>query len=283
MKKICKWVYAFLVDLINTIVSACSVVLFSNKLAYKYFKSVIKYSTNNTLYILGNGSSLNQFLESGEELPKDIMVVNHFAKSEHFKKVQPRHYIIVDNNLCIAPETEKGRIAREELIKSFLSVDWNMNLYMPSDSNKEMIRNLKSNSNLNIILFNRTPISGFKAFCYFFFNIRLGMPLPQNVSNAAVFCGIASGFTTIYLYGTEHSWAKYFDVDPSNHRIYLNDGHFYEKDNIRYLPKGEYMRWLKDISNALNSHHILRGYADYSHVKIINKTKQSFVEAYDYE
>lgn len=283
MKKICKWVYAFLVDLINTIVSACSVVLFSNKLAYKYFKSVIKYSTNNTLYILGNGSSLNQFLESGEELPKDIMVVNHFAKSEHFKKVQPRHYIIVDNNLCIAPETEKGRIAREELIKSFLSVDWNMNLYMPSDSNKEMIRNLKSNPNLNIILFNRTPVKGFNLVNNYLYDLRWGMPIPQNVTNAAVFCGIAAGFKTIFLYGAEHSWAKSFDVDPETHQIYINDGHFYEKDNVRLVKKGVYKEWLYAIYLALKSHEELRRYADIRGVKIINKSPQSFVDAYDFE
>lgn len=87
----------------------------------------------------------------------------------------------------------------------------------------------------------------------------------------------------IYLYGVEHSWTKTFDVDPETHRIFLNDGHFYEKENKRYLPQGEYVRWLKYISMALKSHYELRFYADRCQVKIINKTKQSFIEAYDYD
>lgn len=283
MKKIAKKLYEIVSNLTQTTISLLSVLLFSKKCVRKNFKALSGSQIDKPLYILGNGNSLNEFLQSGEPMPENLMVLNHFASSPFFRQVKPRNYIIVDNNLCIAPETPEGKVAQERLIKSLLSVDWAMNLYMPTDSKKELIEEFKASKFLNLVLFNRTPVDGFKWVCYKLYDSRLGMPIPQNVTNAAVFCGIASGYKTIYLYGAEHSWAKFFDVDPSNHRIFLNDGHFYEKDNIRYLPKGEYMRWLKDISTALYSHYKLRSYADYCHVRVINKTKNSFVEAYEYE
>jgi hypothetical protein len=283
MKKVAKKIYECTTLLMKTLVSLCSVLLFSKYNVKKVFKNIQESIQNEPLYILGNGNSLNSFLESGKDIPENLMVVNHFASSPFFRQVKPRNYIIVDNNLCIAPETPEGTVARDNLINSFLRVDWEMNLYMPTDSSVELLCDLKKNENLNIVQFNRTPVDGFYCICDWLYDMRLGMPIPQNVTNAAIFCGIASGYKTIYLYGAEHSWTKSFEVDPVTHQVYMNDGHFYQNDNKRYIEKGVYKEWLKAIYLALKSHEELRRYADKRGVKVINRTPQSFVDAYDFE
>ena len=109
------------------------------------------------------------------------------------------------------------------------------------------------------------------------------MPRPQNISNAAIFCAINSGYKKIYLYGVEHSWLKSFDVDPVNHKIYANDSHYYKNEYIRYYKRGEYCRVLRNQYLTFKSHFMLRDYADSENIKIVNKTKNSFIEAYEFD
>lgn len=284
MKKFFKTVLSLLSQSGDTLISIMSAIVFSKYNTRKNFKRVLKdKDCPKEIYILGNGSSLNTFLEErSSNMPEHVMVVNYFATTPQFKSLKPKHYIMLDNNLCIKAD-EGNASHQQKLIKALSEIDWNINLYMPADSDSSLISLFKTNQFINVVLYNRTPIDGITAITHFFYNMRLGMPRPQNVSNAAVFCAIASGFKTIYLYGVEHSWTKAFDVDPDTHRVFLDDGHFYESENKRFLPKGEYMRWLNDIAWALRSHYTLRKYADSCGVRIVNKTKQSFVEAYDYE
>lgn len=282
MKSFCKWLVNSLHLFNETAISIAAALVFSKLGTKKNFLKVI-HSPNDAIYILGNGKSLNSFLsENKSNMPEHIMVVNYFATAPQFRTIKPRHYIMIDNNLCIKAD-EGNEKAQSELVEALLEIDWNINLYIPTDSNSDLLKKLSANPHINLILFNRTPVDGIKNITYCMYNLRMGMPRPQNVTNAAVFCAVAAGFKTVYLYGVEYSWTKSFDVDPETHRVFLNDGHFYKNEYIRYLPKGEYMRWLNDIAWALRSHYTLRGYADYCGVRVINKTKQSFVEAYEYE
>lgn len=284
MKKRLKLILNCVIVFSTTLVSILSVVVFSKYFTKNYFKTILNGNDSHTnIYILGNGSSLTSFLdEKKTDMPEHIMVVNYFATAPQFKLLKPKHYIMLDNNLCI--KANEGNLSsQQKLIKALLEVDWKLNLYTPADSDPSLIQEFRKNININLVLYNRTPVDGYKFITHKLYDWCLGMPRPQNVSNAAVFCAIAAGFKLIYLYGVEHSWTKTFDVDPETHRIFLNDGHFYEKENKRYLPQGEYVRWLKYISMALKSHYELRFYADRCQVKIINKTKQSFIEAYDYD
>lgn len=43
------------------------------------------------------------------------------------------------------------------------------------------------------------------------------------------------GYESIYLYGVEFSWTKTMDVDPSNGKMFFNDGHFYENQKYDIL------------------------------------------------
>ena len=283
MKKTIKKIIRQINALGMSLFSLVSSMVFSKYNTKKYFSSVLKDSHEfNEIFILGNGSSLNTFLETHKEnMPEHVMVVNYFATTPQFRELKPKHYIMLDNNLCIKAD-EGNAIEQQKLIKALLEIDWNINLYTPADSDPNLIIEFRKNKRINLILYNRTPIDGIRCFSHFLYDLRLGMPRPQNVSNAAVFCAIAAGFNRIYLYGIEHSWTKSFDVDLETHRIFLNDGHFYEQENKRFLPINDYSKWLLWIHYALESHLRLREYADRIGVEIFNMTEQSFVEAYKY-
>lgn len=282
MKKIMKWLYGTTIQLCNSVVSFFSVLFFSSFKTGKSFKQIKKEISNDDVcYIIANGPSLNSFLEKGNYPKKGLMVVNYFSLSPYFKKLKPDNYIVADQSM-IGRANEEDINDVNNVYTEINSIDWKMNMFFPADVSPAIVNKISSNDNIRIIYYNRTPIDGFKSLRHFLYKHNLGMPRPQNITNAAVFCAINLGYKKIYLYGAEHSWLKSFECDPRNHKIYMNDGHFYEEENMRYFNRGEYCDWCLYIHMALVSHFMLREYADYCGAKVINKTPQSFVEAYEF-
>ncbi len=287
MKKILKQLSKFSEELMESMVSLISIIFFSSFKTNKFFKlEKKKRKEGDACYILCNSPSLQSVLEN-EMIPEhNVCVVNFFGNSDSFTKVKPDYYFVLDNILVGRATKERMEKVKEpvnKLYNNLMNVTWPMTLFFPCDGNKKIIRKLKANPNISVTLFNKTPVSGFKGLSYFLYRLNLGMPRPQNISNAAIFCAINAGFKKIYLYGVEHSWQKSFDVDPETHRIYANDGHFYKKENIRYYKRGDYCRVLLNHHLVFKSHFMLREYANYLNVKIVNKTANSFIEAYEFE
>ncbi len=287
MKRFLKAVYENCGDLFDSIISVISILFFSSFTVNNHFKKEKRKRTKDDVcYILCNGPSLQTLLDSGNIPEKNIFVVNFFANTDVFFKIKPDNYFVLDNILVGRATKERMDRAQNvvnQLYENFAKVTWPMNLYYPSDGSKKVLSRILENSNITARIFNKTPVSGLKCLSHFLYRKNLGMPRPQNISNAAIFCAINSGYIKIYLYGVEHSWQKSFEVDPENHKIYANDGHFYKKDNIRYYKRGDYCRLLLLHHLAFKSHFMLREYADAVGAKIINKTANSFIEAYEFE
>lgn len=284
MKNALKRIYSFVRSLVDTLVSIICVIFFSRINCNAYFKKQRQSRKDgDACHILCNGPSLSSFLNQDRTICGDLLVVNFFGLTSSFKQLKPRNYIVLDNILRgYAAGTEDEEMVNQ-LYDSLLSVDWPMNFYYPNNGKKSIIKLLSRNTNIKVCIYNMTPVNGLGCVKHWLFKKSLGMPLPQNISNAAVFCALNSGYKKIYLYGVEHSWLKNFDVDPKTHKIYLNDGHFYQEENIRWFNRGEYRDWLLFVYKAMSSHFELRDYADYLNSTIINKTPASFVEAYEFE
>lgn len=283
MKKFLKFLYQSAGLCFDSIVALLSVLMFSSFKSNRVFKQQCNLYNDSDCFILGNGSSLAAFLEDCTFEDKNIMVVNFFASTPYFKKIKPNFYIVLDNILIGRSERQSSKEKVEKLYNDLLSVNWPITFLYPSNGDKGIFELLRKNKFITTIKYNMTPVSGIKGISHWLYRKSLGMPLPQNISNAAVFCAINLGFKKVYLYGVEHSWMKSFDVHPEYHRIYMNDGHFYEKENIRWFNRGDYCNWLKYIHRAMLSHFELRDYADSLGVKVINKTSKSFIEAYEFE
>ena len=94
---------------------------------------------------------------------------------------------------------------------------------------------------------------------------------------------INMGYKQIYLYGAEFSWTKNIDVDPENNKVFLNDSHFYNKTDIVYYNNGWYKWYLEAVVEMLDGTERIASYADEMKVKIFNRTKGSFIDAFEYE
>ena len=86
----------------------------------------------------------------------------------------------------------------------------------------------------------------------------------------------------------EHSWTKLLTVNDDND-VCLYNPHFFDKNDVE-------VRTFKEIHHATSgwrmhevlmayammfeSYWVLRDYADYLHVDIINKTEGSFIDAF---
>lgn len=284
MKEKCKLLYFFCVRLLETFVSLLSVCLFSSFRINRKFEAISKMiAPNKECRILCNGPSLMEVLagKGFEDNDTDFFVVNFFATTEYFTIVKPNNYIILDPNL--RNDNSKHKEARDKLIQALNTVDWNMNLFVPIDVVHLFNEYFKENSCIKVVEYNHTPISGFDLIVNYLYRKSLGMPRAQNILNAAIFCAINLGYSKIYIYGAEHSWTKNFDVDPVSHRIFLNDCHFYKSEHIRYMPKGDYAKWLRWIAIMMETHEKLREYADTKGARVVNKTPGSFIEYYDYK
>lgn len=286
MKKLLKGFFSFTKQLFDTIVSIFSALLFSSYKVDKYFKRQRKARTQGEVCnILCNGPSLAPVLDSDHPVFENSFAVNYFAFSEHYQKIKPNNYIVLDNaDTGTVPLTEQEKKDVERFYNIMVyETNWPMTFYYPNNGKKEYIDIISKNKNINVVVYNMTPISGFKKVCHWLYRHSLGMPRPQNISNAAVFCALNAGFKKIYLYGAELSWMKQFEVHPKTHKLYMNDGHFYEEDNIRWFERGTYCNWLLYIHMGLKSHFDLREYADSIGAKIINKCPTSYIEAYEFE
>lgn len=286
MKEFLKKLYAVTQKLIESLISIGSVLLFSIFKADAHFKRERnKRKHDEACHILCNGPSLSSFLETDNSNLENVFALNYFALTDQYKKYKPNCYIVLDNiDIGRQVLTEQEKVTVDRFYDAVVrETTWPMTFYYPSNGTKDHIKFLSQNKNITVVVFNMTPVSGFKFINNWLFKHSLGMPRPQNVSNAAIFCALNAGFKRIYLYGVDHSWMKSFDVHPETHRVYLNDGHFYEKENIRWFDRGAYRDWLLWTYMALQSHFDLRDYADYIGAKVINKTPSSFIEAYEFE
>ena len=287
MKKTLIGLHGFCRELLESFVSILSVIFFSSFKTNKYFRTEKKKRKDSDVcYILCNGPSLQSLLDSNNVPDKNMFVVNFFANTEVFFKIKPDNYFVLDNILvgrATKERMERAQTVVDQLYENLSKVSWSMNLYYPSDGSKKVLSRILENKNITAHIYNKTPVSGLKCLSLFLYKKNLGMPRPENISNAAVFCALNSGYKKIYLYGVEHSWMRSFDIHPETHRLYMNDGHFYEKENIRWFKRGDYLNWLGSTQQAMKSHFELRSYADSIGAKIVNKTPTSFIEAYEFE
>lgn len=98
---------------------------------------------------------------------------------------------------------------------------------------------------------------------------------------------INSGYKTIYLFGVDHSWTTQLCVNTLN-QVCLRDLHYYDNKHVDLKPwlkgSGEPYKMhevLRDLAHMFDSYHELQNYANYiNNTKIINKSKESFIDAF---
>ncbi len=238
------------------------------------------------LVILGNGPSLNDTMANNKEflLARHLLAVNFAANTPIFTELKPKFYMLTDPVFFNRMELDNV----QQLWRNFAeTVDWEMTLFIPTKAKKkgDWFNNVIKNKNITICTYNMTPVEGVQWFENMAYNHHWGMPRPRNVLIPSIMQGIAMRYKTIYLAGADHSWLKTLSVDDDN-RVVSIQPHFYkEAKSEEERIKKDYMniplhQVLESMYIAFRTYHVIRRYADYRGVKVLNITPNSFVDAF---
>ncbi len=236
-----------------------------------------------TLLILANGPSLKNIIDGIIPIKDnyDIRVVNDFCRHPSFFIIKPSSYVFADP--LFFNDTPRAK----EVISLLANVDWEMTMYVPYVYHKNIQQKI-NNPNITIIPYHTTPYrSGWKSLRTYLFKKGLTMPRPQNVAIPSIFIGINEGYNTIELYGVDHSWTKEIRVNLKN-QVCMTDSHFYDASKVALKP---FLKWdgseyliadlLSDLAWMFDGYYKLKDYADSVGCHIINKTPESFIDAFE--
>lgn len=280
MKILLKKLYAWAVNLMQTIVSICSVLVFTKRGTPNLKTLSREMELKDECYLLGTGPSLKKVLETKGYLErKTFMVMNNFFRSEYFDVVKPRFIVLVDPAYFREINDDFSKASREDMIKAMNAITWEMTLIVPYEFQGSVSQKRIVNEKVKYCYINNIPVDGFTKVSHWFYRRNLGMPLPCNVMIAAIFCCINIGYKKVYLLGAEHSWTKDLRVNDQNQVCYYDD-HFYDNKSMRVVPNTDISSMLLQISKGFNSHKQLHRYAESEYCEVYNLTEGSFIDAY---
>lgn len=280
MKKFLKNIYwccsAILVKLFITVKSLVSIIVRTD------LRNHIPQMGNAPLLtILANGPSLKEELPEIDYSEGDFCVVNNFYMSPYYAMIKPKYHVLAD------PAYFNQSVNIEPFIQS---VNWELKLLVPYYAWKRMniLRNLP-NKYITVVPYHAVKMVSFKCIDYLLYKIGLAMPGIPNVLAPSIFCGINMGYKKIVIYGVDHSWTENIRVNNEN-QVCLTDSHFYDQEEVSLKPwrkasegHGVYKMYeiLGDLARTFEVYHILKGYAHSQKCHIVNKTKRSYIDAFE--
>jgi len=278
----------FVENLVKTILSIVKIILMSD---FKV-KALKMPDVKEECYVLGNGPSLNQVLETKLSVleQKDCFGVNFFWKSEYYKKIKPRFYIIASTNYWAVGKVDANEQGRRETFDNISkNTDWKMTLVVPAIArkHKKWQEVIAQNPNIDIQYINLTPIEGFNSFINSALKRNLGLPRPHNVLIPAIKIAIDLQYKNINILGADHSWLKEIYVGSDN-KVYLTQKHFYDNKpapEVMYDGTSNRVRNIADMLMkfvySFKSYYVLKQYASKNNVNVYNLTKDSYIDAFD--
>lgn len=269
-----KCIFGFLERLFFTTVWIVKILIYSD------LKNHIRKVDNaGVMTIIANGPSLKEEISRIDINEGDFCVVNEIFYSSYYKIIKPRYHVMMDSIYFI----------NEDYFNTIINeVDWDMKLFVPFRKIK-LLKLLKQmpNKHIKVIPFHINEHTGKEFFRINMYKRGLSMPMPQNVLIPSIFNAINMGYKEIRLYGVDHSWTESLRVNNRN-QVCQIQSHFYDSNNnmepwYKWNMKEIYKMHeiLHDLSNTFKSYHLLKEYADKRGCKIINFTKNSFIDAFE--
>ncbi|MFD2569932.1 hypothetical protein ACFSUS_04755 [Spirosoma soli] len=245
--------------------------------------------------VLGNGPSLSDSLANHLDflLETELVCVNFFAATDHFTRLRPANYVLADPNCFTFNETTVGREDLHQIIAALISrVDWPMRLFVPNfGKGSYFIRKVEvGNPVIKIVYYNPTIVRGFAWFRHWLYSTNMGMLQAQTVIVTALNLSINRGFKQIFLFGADTSWHEQIRIDDQN-QLLIKQIHFYDKPkDAAFAPVYSDPHRTKTFTMAsqfLSLHKVFRGYemlreyADYKGVRILNASAKSYIDAFE--
>lgn len=278
----------FFKNLFSSLLSIVKVFLLS-KFFVKLPKPTLKKAS-----ILGNGPSLRTTLASDLSFIEttDIYAVNLFASSAEFTQIKPQNYVMLDPAFFLFSQENNGREDIKKTLDCLIkNTSWEMNLFVPQKAKKSfLVKEIaQNNQNIQFQYFNYTIVEGFTWFRHRMFNLNLGMPQCQNILACALFLAIRRKYDEIYLFGADHSWHEEIRVSESND-IEVKQVHFYDKaDQVKHQKvldvntktHSDLQAIFLSLYKVFYGYGILKQYADYQSIKVLNASKKSYIDTFE--
>jgi hypothetical protein len=254
---------------------------------------------NRDCLLIMNGPGLSESLaEIMLEDQRDILVVNHFADSPEFARLQPKHYVFQDSYFWesrVLETFEKRRETTFAVIRT--TVDWPMTVYLPGRCKRRKWLNKKlSNPNIKIVYFQSNFLkhssgdfsSIIHATKWLFQCWRIGFlaPPPENVLVAALYLSAQLGYRRLRIVGADFTFFRELEVDQQTNQVIRRVKHFYgeeirpvSKDKAGKLPSNmayEMMKW----SRAFRALEVMAQYLSWRQVQVINASSHSMIDCF---
>ena len=283
MKKMLKEIVLSVEDIIKFI-RPLGLITFVKKFRY----DVKLLNKKNNIIIVGNGPSATQFFD---EVSKhrdnfDLCTVNFAILTKSFFDVRPEYLVLADPLFFTHLEDERVK----NVLATITKVNWKLTILIPYSKDKSFRKVVERNINVQLMFFSgicwdAKSIIGrwlrMRLYC-----LGLLSPRIQNVIVACIFCSIHLGYREIKLYGVEHSWIKDIVVNEKN-EVCLVDRHYYgtekkpwKKDEFNTFKMDEI---LNTLAYTFKSYWELNELAKAKNVRIVNMTKESFIDAFERE
>jgi len=262
----------FFTSLFQSCLSILKIALLSN-----WFASLKKFGKDeDECAVLGNGPCLNKDFELNLEFikSKKKLCVNFFALSKEYEIIRPDIYVLSAPEFWLKNTTDWFKDKRAQLIENLVSrTSWQMTLLIPFAAKKsEFCQKIRSQRNITVIFYNNTPVEGFKSIVNILFKMNLGMPRPHNVLVPSIYLAVNLGFKKIFIFGADHSFHEEITIDEKEVRMpmYRLDGEEYHIHDI-----------FRKLYLAFQSYFILKDYAEYMGVIILNASSRSYIDAFE--
>lgn len=248
--------------------------------------------------IFGNGPSTKEILgkynDGVFDISSDSFFVNYAPLDPTFFKIKPSHYFLSD--FVFSRDTHDYRVEMTRKMYDLLenNVDWDLNIYLcfPKKENCwELIDFSRiKNPNIHFVFLNRKHCSGLQpSLRHKLYKQGWFMPEEGTVINTAIYVALIEGYKEIELYGVEHSMFLNLRMNE-NHEICMLQKNFYDKE-AKLVPiktDGNFERsyihnYMEFIYVMFRSHYLLKQFADYMGAKIINCTRNSMIDVYDFK
>lgn len=241
--------------------------------------------------ILGNGPALGHelphLLASGALRERDVMAVNYFALDERFETVRPAYYVLSDP-MFFRDSALRDRVA--ELYRALNArVTWPMHLYVQYYNPERFdYRAALPNPNIRIIPFHTQVYRGFPTLNFRLFRRGLGSANYGTVVQVCEYIALLLGYRTVELYGVDHTLLDGLTVDEAN-LLCRRDSHYYDtapaapQPIFQKVPPRPYTMsmYLGEVAELFRGHEILRDYAAWLGLRIVNRTRGSMIDAYE--
>ncbi len=246
-----------------------------------------------TCLVMGNGPSLKKIIddyERGEiEIPQDTFCVNLSPLSPSFYKIKPK-YLLWSDYIFIQDTPGSTETVRKMYDMMQDQVDWNLTIYLNAPYKKDNDRLIKysrlTNKNIRFVILNRKYCDDLSStWRNRLYSSGFFMPTEGTVVNTAIYVAILQGYKEIHLYGSELTMYRNLEVGTDN-QLYIVEKHYYDKDHKHpvSLDGGgkaythTYFSWMYAM---FHSHYLLRQFADYKGVRVINCTPGSMIDVYE--